>query len=76
MSDHIQHKNDILSGKFFTPELMVASDLKTGEIKHLSKKFKKCHEKECYQMIYKDSEMIDYIRPKMQIMGSIVKEEL
>lgn len=76
LSDHVQHKSDILSGKFFTPELMVASDLNTGEIKHLAKKFKKCHEKQCYQMIYKDSEMIDYIRPKMQIKSSVIKDEL
>ena len=76
LSDHIQHKNAILTEKFFTPELMVASDLNKNEIQHLAKKFKKCHEKQCYQKIYEEPEMIDYMRPPMQIKGSNIKDEL
>ena len=77
MSDHIQHKNDILTNpKFFTPELMVASDLETNEIQHLSKKFFKCHEKQCYQKIYENSELIDYMRPPIQMKGFDNRQEL
>ena len=76
LSDHDQHKKDILSGNLFSPELMVASDLNPYEIKHLAKMFKKCNEKQCYQMIYNNAEMIDYLRPKMQINSNIIKEEL
>lgn len=66
LNDHIQHKNEILEGNFFTPELMVGSDLSPKEIETLSQKFQKCHRKKCYDKIYSDPQMTNYLKPNSQ----------
>lgn len=79
LSEHIQAKDDLLKGKMFTPELMVASDLEPGEIRHLASKFDKCHKKQCYNQVYDSQELKEYMRPPMTIRrpaGSSMKTEL
>ena len=56
LTDHVQVQEAFLRGQFFTPELMVASDLKPEEIRHVFQKYQKCFKKNCYNLIYKDSQ--------------------
>ena len=50
LTDHVQSQEAFLRGKFFTPELMVASDLKPEEIRHVFQKYQKCS-----SLIYKQT---------------------
>ena len=63
MSDHIQYRDEILHGRFFSPELMVTSDIESEEIYNVAEKFWRCHQKSCYKAIYNDKNMIDGLRP-------------
>ncbi len=63
LSEHEQHKRDILDGTLFSPELVVGSDLYPYEMEKLYKKFSKCHRKGCYDKIYADPLLIDYVKP-------------
>ena len=66
-TDHSQHTNEIINGDLFSPELMVASDIASGDIKKIWKKFVNCHEKTCYDQIYENSELTDRLKPNMHI---------
>ena len=76
LSEHIQHKNDLLYGKMFTPELMVAGDLTSQEIKHLAEKFEKCQKKNCYDSIYKSEELKNFMKPPLFTKSLTKKTEL
>ena len=76
LSEHIQHKDDILRGKMFTPELMVAGDLTSQEIKHLAEKFEKCQKKNCYDAIYKSEELKNFMKPPLFTKSLANKTEL
>ena len=67
MSDHSQYRNEILHGNFFSPELMVSSDITSEDIKVVSQKFAKCHEKNCYEAIYSNPEITEHMKPSMVI---------
>ena len=63
LTDHIQSQESFLYGKFFTPEIMVASDLEINEMVHMFKKFKNCDSKKCFEMIYNDPKNKDIMKP-------------
>lgn len=64
LSDHVQLQSEILAGKFFSPELMVASDITSLDIRKVWKNMLKCHQVSCYLQIYQDSQLKEMIRPK------------
>ena len=66
LTDHVQSQEAFLRGKFFTPELMVASDLKPEEIRHVFQKYQKCFKKNCYDLIYKDSQNKMAMKPPIK----------
>ena len=66
-TDHSQHTNDIIHGDLFSPELMVASDITSGDIIKIWRKFVSCHEKTCYDQIYEKSELTESLKPTMHI---------
>ena len=79
LSEHIQHKEDILHGTMFTPELMVASDITPKEIRKLSAKFDQCLKKQCYNtMIYHQTEELKNLMKPPLIMKqtAAIKTEL
>ena len=61
--NHMQYETEILTGKFFSPQLMVAYDIGPEAIRNISKKFQICHERQCYQMIYQDQELLTSLLP-------------
>ena len=66
-TDYSQHTNDIINGDLFSPELMVASDITSGDIKKIWKKFVNCHEKTCYDQIYENPDHKESLKPIMHI---------
>ena len=46
---------------------MVASDITTGDIKRIWKKFVNCHEKTCYDQIYENPDLTEGLKPTMHI---------
>ena len=77
-TDHSQHTNEIINGDLFSPELMVASDIASGDIKKIWKKFVNCHEKTCYDQIYENPDLTEGLKPKMHIKENklSIREEL
>ena len=69
LKDYPKEKSDIIHKKLFTPQIMVGTDLDKEEIKKISKKFKKCHEKNCFAKIYENNELLDYIKPDISILN-------
>jgi len=65
--DYSQHTSEIIHGDLFSPELMVASDITTGDIKRIWKKFVNCHEKTCYDQIYENPDLTEGLKPTMHI---------
>ena len=63
LTDHIQSQEAFLRGKFFTPELMVASDLKPSEMVHVFQKYQKCSLKNCYDLIYNNPQNSIFMKP-------------
>ena len=63
LTDHIQSQEAFLRGKFFTPELMVASDLKPSEMVHVFQKYQKCSLKNCYDLIYNNPQNLIFMKP-------------
>ena len=57
---------------------MVASDITSGDIKKIWKKFLNCHKKTCYDQIYENSELTDSLKPIMHIKENkpAIREEL
>lgn len=51
--------------KLFTPQIFIASDMANHDISTLWKKVNKCHQLKCYEKIYQDSELIQFIRPEL-----------
>jgi hypothetical protein len=66
-TNHSQHTNEIINGDLFSPELMVASDITSGDIKKIWKKFVNCHEKTCYDQIYENPDLTEGLKPTMHI---------
>jgi len=67
LSDHSQHTNEIIHGDLFSPELMVASDITSEDIKKIWRKFVNCHEKTCYDQIYENPDHKEILKPIMHI---------
>ena len=67
MSEHEQYQNEIINGNFFSPELMVASDIKSQDIQKIWEKYEKCNRHNCYDAIYKNFENKEYLRPPLKI---------
>jgi hypothetical protein len=64
LNTHSQHEDDVVKGKGFSPELMVASDLKPDEIRHVFRKFRNSHDQELPQrLIYSDPKTMALIEP-------------
>ena len=75
--DHVDQETEILQGTLFSREIMVAFDIDPKSILHLSYKFKLCHEKRCYEDIYKDHEMISHLKPPVHVLPQTkIKVEL
>ena len=74
LSDHVQLSEEIFNTSFFSPELMVASDIDSKQIQILSKKFQSCHRQKCYQLIYQDESNTNMMRPRLSILNN--KQEL
>ena len=66
-TDLSQHTNDIIHGDLFSPELMVASDITSEDIKKIWRKFVSCHEKTCYDQIYENPDHKEVLKPIMHI---------
>lgn len=76
LSEHSQHSKALLEGKMFTPELMVASDINSQQIRHLYQKMLNCHNtNQCYNKIYQSEDIKDLIRPPIVDM-KLIKDEL
>ena len=77
MSSHEQTTEEVLRGKLFSPELMVASDLNLKEIKTLYKKFEESKRKRWAEdYLYANPEMKENLKPKLLWPKEDKKEEL
>ena len=74
MSEHEQYRNEIINGNFFSPELMVASDIKSQDIQKIWEKYEKCNQHNCYDAIYKNFENREYLRPLLKIKNQNLSE--
>ena len=68
LSEHDQYKTEFLSGKFYSPELMVGSDLDPKHIEYAYNKFEKCHQDKCYQIMYDDPKLEAYFKPPVNVL--------
>ncbi len=78
LSEHEQHTQDLLHGKMFTPELMVASDISAVEIRNLSAKFRQCADKNCYKVLYENQDLMNELKPPSELRreSNVEKSEL
>ena len=61
---HVQHEEEVLRGSFYTPELLVASNLSPTEIQFVFDKFEKGHRKQIPQKyIYANYKLAENMRP-------------
>ena len=60
--EHVQHQKELLdpNGKFWTPILLVAFNLRPRDIRTLHEKATKCHKKKCYQKLWAYQDEILY----------------
>lgn len=65
LSDHVQMQPEILEGKFFSPELMVASDISAVDIRKVWKNMQKCHKVSCYMQVYENPQLKEMLRPAL-----------
>ena len=72
---HTHMKAAVLTGDFYTPELMVCGDVGEAEIRHVWKKAEYCAKRNCYSLLYGDKEARKEFMPTKRIDISS-KEEL
>ena len=60
-----------MEGNFYTPELMVAGDVSSEQIRHIHRKARKCKNQGCYDLIYKDEENKKVVAPRLYKNDSI-----
>ena len=68
-SKHEQYQDEMINGNFFSPELMVASDINSQDIQKIWEKYEKCNQHNCYDAIYKNFENKEYLRPPLKIIN-------
>ncbi len=76
LTSHIQYSKEILGGSFYTPELMVAGDIRAEEVRHVWGKVVKCEEKDCYSLVYDNKENRESVAPLLHKSSGRNKEEL
>ena len=63
---HAHYTRAVLQGRFFSPELMVASDLRPDEIRTLFRKFRESRDKGWAEAaIYGDPRAVELLQPRM-----------
>ena len=67
---------EILRGSFYTPELMVAGDIRAEEIRLVWGKVVRCEEKDCYSLVYDNKENRESVAPLLHKSSGRNKEEL
>merc|ERR1711971_1417254 len=75
LNHHTHMKDAVLTGDFYTPELMVRGDVGEAEIRHVWKKAEYCARRNCYSLLYGDTEARQGFMPRKQI-ESLSKEDL
>ena len=73
---HTHMKAAVLSGDFYTPELMVCGDVGEEEIRHVWKKAEFCARRNCYSLLYGDKDARKDFMPTTKQIERFSKEEL
>ena len=78
LTTHLQYKQQILEGSFYTPELMVCGDISPDQIVRVYRKAEKCHRSRCSDIVYTDQDNRAAVRPHLAVQspGSWPREEL
>ena len=65
LTTHAQYSEAVLRGGFYTPELVVAGDLSSAEIRRVWSKARRCGQQRCHDLVYGDPSTWDSVRPSL-----------
>lgn len=77
LHSHAQYRDEVFEGSFFSPELMVASDLRPEEMRRLWTKMEESERKGWASKAFYDAgqERLDMLRPEKVDLGKLEKEK-